>query len=120
MPLPRVGVLYPINGGGKPPPYVIPLGGRDMKINPIINPNILSIYQPAKPVPAKSSVASGRDEVTFSDEALSFSKVMAEVEFRTQEEKAHIANVTNAVRNGDYKIESEKIADKILESVLKR
>jgi len=91
-----------------------------MKINPIVNPNILSIYQPAKPTPAKSSVASGRDEVIFSDEALSFSKVMAEVESRTQEERVHIANITNAVRNGQYKVESDKIADKILESVLKR
>ena len=91
-----------------------------MKINPIVNPNILSIYQPAKAVPAKSSVSAGRDEVTFSDEALSFSKVMAEVESRTQEERAHIANVTNAVRNGEYRIESDKVADKILESVLKR
>ena len=91
-----------------------------MKINPIINPNILRSYQATKPAPAKAKVASGRDEVTFSEEALSFSKVMAEVESRTQEERAHIANITNAVRQGEYKIDSDKIADKILESVLRR
>jgi len=91
-----------------------------MKINPIVNPNILRSYQTAKMVPSKTGVPSGRDEVTFSDEALSFSKAMAEVEFRTQEERANIANITNAVRQGEYRIESGKIADKILESVLRR
>ena len=96
------------------------VGENDMKVNPIANPNILSAYQPAKSLPAKTSVAAGRDEVTFSDEALSFAKIMSEVESRSQEERAHIANVSNAVRNGEYRVESDKIADKILESVLKR
>jgi len=91
-----------------------------MKINPIANPNILSAYQPAKTIPAKSGVPAGRDEVIFSDEALSFSKIMAEVESRTPEERAHIANISNAVKNGEYRVDSGKIADKILESVLKR
>ena len=91
-----------------------------MKINPIVNPNILRSYQSSKMVPSKTSVPSGRDEVTFSDEALSFSKAMAEVESRTLEEKAHIANITNAVRQGEYRIESGEIAGKILESVLRR
>ena len=91
-----------------------------MKINPVMNPNILRSYQAAKAAPARSSVSDGRDEVTFSEDALSFSKVMAEVEFRTQEERTHIANITNAIRQGEYRIESDKIADKILESVIKR
>ena len=92
----------------------------NMKINPIINANILRSYQASKTTPAKTNVAGGKDEVTFSEEALSFSKVMEQVEFRTQEERAHIANVTNAVKQGEYRIESDKIADKILESVLRR
>ncbi|MCL2126046.1 MAG: flagellar biosynthesis anti-sigma factor FlgM [Oscillospiraceae bacterium] len=91
-----------------------------MKINPISNPNILRSYQASKATPIKNRVASGRDEVVFSEEALSFAKVMTEVETRTQEERAHIASVTNAVRQGDYKIDSDKIADKILDSVLRR
>ena len=94
-----------------------------MKINPITNPNILRSYQAANPVKNKSSVNGGRDEVTFSEEALSFSRAMAEakdaVEQRTPQESAHIAGVANAVRNGEYRIESGKIADKILESVLR-
>ena len=95
-----------------------------MKINPITNPNILRSYQATKPAPAKTKVISGRDEVIFSEEALSFSKALAEakdaLELRSPEEKAHIAEVTDAVRQGEYRIESEKVAEKILESVKRR
>jgi len=95
-------------------------GGVTMKINPISNPNILRSYQALKTVPARTNIISGRDEVTFSDEALSFSKAMAEVEFRSPEEKVRIANIAEAIRQGEYRIESGKIAEKILESVLRR
>ena len=92
-----------------------------MKINPIKNPDILRTYQAAKPVHKKAKVASGRDEVTFSDEALSFSKAMAKakdtLEIRTPEEKARISEIKAAVRQGTYKIDSEKVAEKILESI---
>ena len=95
-----------------------------MKINPITNPNILRSYQATKSSQEKTKVASGRDEVSFSAEALSFSKALAEaketIEHRTPEERAHIADITNAVRQGEYKVDSDKIADKILESVLGR
>ena len=95
-----------------------------MKINPITNPNILRSYQAAKPAPEKSNVASGRDEVTFSEEALSFSKAMAEakdaIELRTPEEKARIADITEAVRQGTYRVDSDKVAEKMLESVFRR
>ena len=95
-----------------------------MKINPVSNPNILRAYQSAKPVPGVAKIPSGRDEVTFSEEALSFAKAIEEardaLEFRTPEEKAHIADVADAVKRGEYNISSDKIADKILESVLRR
>jgi len=95
-----------------------------MKVNPITNPNILKAYQSAKPVQEKTKVAPGRDMVTFSEEAMSFSKALAEardaIEIRTPEEKAHFADVTNAVAQGQYRVDSDKIADKILESVLNR
>jgi negative regulator of flagellin synthesis FlgM len=92
-----------------------------MKINPIKNPGILRTYQAAKPVQEKSKVTSGRDEVTFSDEALSFSKAMTKakgtLEVRTPEEKVRIAEIKAAVRQGTYKVDSEKVAEKILESI---
>ena len=95
---------------------------KDMKINPITNPNILRSYQASKPVKEETKVASSRDQVTFSKEALSFSKALTEakeeLEFRTAEEKAHIANIKEAVRKGEYHVSSEDIADKILSSIL--
>jgi len=95
-----------------------------MKINPITNPNILRSYQAAKPAQEKSRVSNGHDEVTFSAEALSFSKALAEaretIEIRSADERARIAEITNAVRQGEYKVDSDKIAEKILESVLRR
>jgi len=95
-----------------------------MKINPITNPNVLRSYQAVKPAKEENKVASGRDQVTFSKEALSFSKALTEareeLEFRTPEEKAHIANLKEAVRNGNYKVDSEDIADKILSSIIGR
>jgi len=95
-----------------------------MKINPITNPNILRSYQATKPVKETTKAASNRDQVTFSAEALSFSKALTEakesLEFRTPEEKAHIANLTEAVRNGTYRVDSEEIADKILSSIIGR
>jgi len=94
-----------------------------MKINPIINPNILRSYQAAKPVRETNNVASTRDEVTFSPEALSFSKVLSEVkkeslELRSPEERAHIADIKEAVEKGEYNVSSEDIADRILSSIL--
>jgi len=93
-----------------------------MKINPITNPNILRSYQAAKPAKEDNRVASGRDQVTFSPEALSFSKALVqareELEFRTPEEKAHIANIRDAVNKGEYHVSSEDIADKILSSII--
>jgi len=95
-----------------------------MKINPITNPNVLRSYQASKPAKETTKATSGRDEVTFSAEALSFSKALSEaketLEFRTPEEKAHIADIKNAVRQGEYKVDSEDVADKILSSILGR
>jgi flagellar biosynthesis anti-sigma factor FlgM len=92
-----------------------------MKINPILNPNILRGYQASKTAPERTKATSGRDEVTFSAEALSFSKAMAAakdaIEFRTAEERSHIADIKQAIRQGTYNVESEKVAEKILESV---
>jgi len=95
-----------------------------MKINPIINPNVVRSYQATKPAQEKTKTASSRDEVTFSAEALSFSKALTEakeaLEFRTPEEKAHIADIKNAVKQGEYKVDSEDIAEKILSSIIGR
>ena len=95
-----------------------------MKINPISNPNIMRKFQSTQPITSARKAAGKRDEVTFSQEALDFSKALAEardaLELRTPEERARIAEITEEVRNGEYRVSSDKIADKILESVLGR
>jgi len=40
------------------------------------------------------------------------------LEFRTPEEKAHIADIKDKVSKGEYKVGSEDIADKILSSII--
>jgi len=93
-----------------------------MKINPITNPNVLRSYQTTKPTRDTGKVEAGRDKVTFSAEALSFSKALTEAraahELRSPEENARIAQIKDAVSKGEYKVDSSDIADKILSSML--
>jgi flagellar biosynthesis anti-sigma factor FlgM len=92
-----------------------------MKINPITNPNVLRSYQANKPELDRSKKEKKRDELSLSKEALSFSKALAEakdaIEFRTTEEKAHIANIKQAVGQGQYKIDSDLIAARIVDEL---
>jgi flagellar biosynthesis anti-sigma factor FlgM len=94
-----------------------------MKINPIMNPNILQTYRANTVKPAKTqSVESGTDEVSFSENAVSFSKVMAalkeDTRTRSVEEQARFDAIASAVRGGTYKIDSDKVAEKIMSSLL--
>ena len=92
-----------------------------MKINPILNPNVLKVYQATKPGVEKNKSVDRRDEVSLSKEALSFSKALSEakdaIEFRTAEEKAHIANLKQQIKQGQYKVDSNLIAAKIMENL---
>ncbi|MCL2248403.1 MAG: flagellar biosynthesis anti-sigma factor FlgM [Oscillospiraceae bacterium] len=95
-----------------------------MKINPIMNPNITRSYQAnsTRSLTSPQSPKAGRDEVTFSAEALSFQKSLQEaresVEARTPEDMNRIDAIRTAVQNGTYSVSSEDIADRILSSVL--
>ena len=96
-----------------------------MKIHPITNPNILATYAGASQVDAKKKQASNRgDEVTFSKEALDFSKAMTQaqesIEARSADERARIETVAQAVHKGEYHVPAQAIADRILESVFRR
>ena len=95
-----------------------------MKINPVFNPNIFKNYQAVSPVAPKPDASVSRDAATASAEAQNFSKILAEakdaIELRTPEEKARIEEITLAVRQGTYRVDSGKIAEKILESIQKK
>ncbi|MCL2046257.1 MAG: flagellar biosynthesis anti-sigma factor FlgM [Oscillospiraceae bacterium] len=86
-----------------------------MRVNLQVSPSLMRNYkliQKPRTIPSEPNV---RDEVIVSAEAYKFSRVMAKVQTRSPEEQAHIARITNAVRQGQYRIDSDKIADKILE-----
>ena len=91
------------------------------KINPVTNPNVLRSYQANKPGFEKSKAVDKRDEVSLSKEALSFSKALAdakdEIEFRTTEEKAHMASIKQQIQQGQYKIDSNLIAARIMDDL---
>ena len=95
-----------------------------MKINPMVNPNIARTYQAnsARDVNSTQTPQAKRDEVTFSPEALNFSKSLQaareSTEARTPEEAKRIDAIKTAVQNGTYKVSSEDIADRIFSSVL--
>ena len=93
-----------------------------MKISPLVTPSVQKSYQANKPSLDKSVSESKRDEVTLSEDALKFSKALAdarrELEFRTTEEKARIADVKNAVNKGEYKVDSNLIAERIVDDLI--
>ena len=95
-----------------------------MKIDPVLNSNIIRSYQALTPVSGVNKTAGKRDEVTFSEGAISFAKAMEEaketIETRSTEERAKIADLSNAIRRGTYHVSSDKVADKILESVFRK
>jgi anti-sigma28 factor (negative regulator of flagellin synthesis) len=96
-----------------------------MKINisPVTNRDILLRYTAGRTKPASAGAApSEADRVAFSDEALSFSKIISRaresIETRSEEELSHIKEVTQAVRRGEYRIDSYKIAESIISGIL--
>lgn len=90
-----------------------------MKINPLSNTNYISKYNAGKvKIPDKAMSSFTQDEVSFSEDAISFSKVFAElsnkVELRSPAESARISEVADLVRKGEYRVDSDKIAESML------
>ncbi|MDR0491345.1 MAG: flagellar biosynthesis anti-sigma factor FlgM [Oscillospiraceae bacterium] len=92
-----------------------------MRVGPALGLDVLKSYRVTKPPSANLKPVTARDEVTLSSEILTFSRVFAAAKnvagTRSTEEKAHIEEITQAVRQGKYWVESDKIADKILNAV---
>ena len=92
-----------------------------LKINPVVNPNVLRSYQANKPELEKNNSVGKRDELSLSKEAQNFSKALAEardaIEFRTPEEKTHIANLKHAISQGQYRVDSNLIAARIVDEL---
>lgn len=96
-----------------------------MKINPIIQQNIIQSYRStatSKTEKAKAPV--GRDEVSFSEEGLSFSKVMADVKAQVSSgvnesaSSSRIDEIKAQIQDGTYFVDSSIIAGKMIDSIV--
>ena len=94
-----------------------------MKINPLSNPNISPNYRVNKiQRPVNETIAPTTDKVTFSDEALSLAKTIntlkSDFDMRSADELNRIAELTEKIRSGKYKIDSEAVAEKIIKNTV--
>ena len=97
-----------------------------MNINLVNNPNILRAYgknQPYAATPAKA--AGAMDEVSFSKEALSFAKTLAEVreaapQVTSPERQAKLDELSEQISSGQYQVNGEEVADALIADILSR
>ena len=96
-----------------------------MKINPINNQNIIKAYGKNQVSRTEKKADMGLDEVNLSPEALSFSKVLSEVReaesrIPSLERQEKLDKIAEKIRTGEYKVDSESVAEKIISDVLSR
>lgn len=89
-----------------------------MKINPILGNNLINAYKGSKVAPSRPQRESDLDSVSFSEEAVTFSATFAKIkealDLRSPEETARIDEIARQVKDGSYRVDSEKIAEKII------
>ncbi|MDR2357341.1 MAG: flagellar biosynthesis anti-sigma factor FlgM [Oscillospiraceae bacterium] len=93
-----------------------------INVNPVTNRDMLQRYTPDRARLSNTGAApSESDRVALSDEALSFSKVIARaresIETRSEDELARVREVGDAVRSGAYRVDSSEIAESIVSGV---
>lgn len=96
-----------------------------MKINSIPPANLVESYKGKQVQRAESAQQSEEvDRVELSESAQNFASVIADVkdslEERSIEEKSRIAKVADQVRNGTYKVDSDKVAEKMVGQLFDR
>lgn len=95
-----------------------------MKINPISNPGFVGGVKKSKVnrTPERSSQTAGGDQVSFSKEALSFAKTLAEVrdaqEMESPQRQARVSDLAQQVRSGQYKVDAERVAEKMIDTIV--
>ncbi len=92
-----------------------------MKINSVSVNHYINSYCANKPcAPEKGKITEGTDRVTFSEEAMRYTKSLSGIkdliEVRSNEEKGRIAELKKQIEQGRYKIDSDQVADKILDA----
>ena len=97
-----------------------------MKIDSINMKQMLKTYKVNQtPKTEGLKVESKLDQVSVSEDALSFSAIFSELksqlEVRTPEEQAHIKAVAQLIKNDEYQVKPTDVAEKMLENIfLKR
>lgn len=97
-----------------------------MKINPINNPDIIKAYGKKQVAPVeRRQVDSGVDEVTFSKDAISFSKALTEAREAMNQPLAasrqeKLDKIADDIRAGKYDVSSGDVADKMISDILDR
>ena len=94
-----------------------------MKINPIQQQEAIQSYRTNRVVRSNSGAnLSKMDEVTFSQEAVSFSKILTEVktymEACASTRSVRADEIARLIQSGEYDIESEKVAEKIINDIM--
>jgi flagellar biosynthesis anti-sigma factor FlgM len=91
-----------------------------MKINPLSKPGIIQSYQAhnKKVSGSGSAYQSGADQVSFSDDALKFSKIMKQVRDGMESADAarakRLEEIKSGIADGSYKVKSDVVAESIL------
>ncbi|MDR1298664.1 MAG: flagellar biosynthesis anti-sigma factor FlgM [Oscillospiraceae bacterium] len=93
-----------------------------INVNPVTNRDMLVRYTAGRAKPRdEGAFSSGLDNVSFSEDALSFSKALTQaresIDTRTEEEFARAREVGLAVRRGEYSVDSGKIAERIVSGI---
>ena len=92
-----------------------------MKINPI-HKNMLPVSPAGKVTgPVKKAGLNSLDQVSFSEQALEFSKLLSsarEEEARTPAQQARIDDIGQRIRQGTYEVNAGTVAYKILKDIL--
>lgn len=93
-----------------------------MKINSITSSYYLQNYRSNKlPSIEQERLPNESDQVTFSKEAKSFSRLLSDtkdvIETLTAEEKIKIDDIKGRIKNGQYSINADLVAEKILKLI---
>lgn len=90
-----------------------------MKINPVAGNHLVNPYKKAaSPAPSRPSYGGEGDQVSFSPDAIEFSSTIAKIkeqlDLRPLDEISRIQDIAAQVKNGTYKVDAEKVAEKIV------
>lgn len=82
-----------------------------MKINKPIGASLINAYQKQnqKPIVDKSKASSKKDHVQISEQA----KAMLESKMIDPARQEKVQHLKNQVQNGEYKVDNQKVAEKI-------